>query len=36
MMCVCGHPKQVHHHLDECAHEDCPCRVYRPAEEETA
>lgn len=35
MICRCGHPEQTHHHLDECHHEDCPCAVFVPAEEET-
>lgn len=35
-LCLCGHPADRHHHLDECKFEDCWCPVFRPADEEDA
>ena len=31
--CECDHGEASHRHLENCTHEDCPCRCYYPKEE---
>lgn len=34
--CRCEHGEASHHHLEHCTHENCPCRRYRPAAENSS